>query len=336
MPGDLKVFADEEQIRQIEARMKKRGYLEGHRMANAFNMLRPNDLIWSYVVNNYIKGKTPMAFDLLYWNADATRMPAANHSFYLRNCYLENTLAQGRMVLGNVRLDLKKVKVPIFNLATREDHIAPALSVFEGLEDSAARSTTCWPGSGHIAGVVNPPAKPKYGFWTGGPVEGHGSRTGSRPRPRPRARGGPTGSSGWSTRRPPACRPACPGGDALASLGPGARHLRADEGLSAAITAGGWRGLEIRGCRRSDASSLRSERADPALAPDRSLSTSGRAGPAAVGAAGLAEDVAEADRDDVGAAVGDAREGDVLDVVVAAGAGQDPRPCRGRSASRRG
>ena len=130
--GDLKVFADEEQIRGIEARMKKRGYLEGSGMAAAFNMLRPNDLIWSYVVNNYVKGQTPSAFDLLYWNADATRMPAANHSFYLRNCYLDNTLAQGRMILGNVRLDLKKVKVPIFNLATREDHIAPAISVFEG------------------------------------------------------------------------------------------------------------------------------------------------------------------------------------------------------------
>jgi polyhydroxyalkanoate synthase subunit PhaC len=130
--GDLKVFADEEQIKGIEARMAKQGYLDGARMANAFNMLRPNDLIWSYVVNNYVKGKAPMAFDLLYWNADATRMPAANHSFYLRSCYLENRLTSGSMVLDNTLLDLSKVKVPVYNLATREDHIAPADSVLYG------------------------------------------------------------------------------------------------------------------------------------------------------------------------------------------------------------
>lgn len=170
--GDLKVFADEEQIKLIEARMNKRGYLEGSGMATAFNMLRPNDLIWSYVVNNYVKGKAPTPFDLLYWNADATRMPAANHSFYLRNCYLENNLAKGRMILGNIRLDLKKVKVPVFNLATREDHIAPALSVFEGSSKFGGPVDYVLAGSGHIAGVVNPPAKPKYGFWTGGPATG--------------------------------------------------------------------------------------------------------------------------------------------------------------------
>ncbi|WP_244476357.1 class I poly(R)-hydroxyalkanoic acid synthase, partial [Methylobacterium sp. Leaf88] len=168
--GDLKVFADEDQIRLIESRMQKRGYLEGTGMATAFNMLRPNDLIWSYVVNNYVKGQTPMPFDLLYWNADSTRMPAANHSFYLRNCYLNNTLAQGKMILGNVRLDLKKVKIPIFNLATKEDHIAPALSVFEGSAKFGGPVDYVLAGSGHIAGVVNPPAKPKYGFWTGGPA----------------------------------------------------------------------------------------------------------------------------------------------------------------------
>ncbi|GEL41046.1 poly-beta-hydroxybutyrate polymerase [Methylorubrum extorquens] len=171
--GDLKVFADEGQIKAIEERMAEHGYLEGARMANAFNMLRPNDLIWSYVVNNYVRGKAPAAFDLLYWNADATRMPAANHSFYLRNCYLNNTLAKGQMVLGNVRLDLKKVKVPVFNLATREDHIAPALSVFEGSAKFGGKVDYVLAGSGHIAGVVAPPGpKAKYGFRTGGPVRG--------------------------------------------------------------------------------------------------------------------------------------------------------------------
>lgn len=170
--GDLKVFADEEQIRSLEADMKKRGYLEGSRMANAFNMLRPNDLIWSNVVNVYMKGQTPFPFDLLYWNSDSTRMPAANHAFYLRNCYLENRLTRGEMELAGVKLDLKKIKAPIFNLATKEDHIAPALSVFKGSQAFGGPVDFVLAGSGHIAGVVNSPAKPKYQFWTGGPVEG--------------------------------------------------------------------------------------------------------------------------------------------------------------------
>ena len=105
--------------------MQAAGVLEGSKMAMAFNMLRSNDLIWSYVVSNYLKGQPPSAFDLLHWNSDATRMPAANHSYYLRNCYLENRLSTGSMVLDNTLLDLSKIKVPIYNLATREDHIAP-------------------------------------------------------------------------------------------------------------------------------------------------------------------------------------------------------------------
>jgi polyhydroxyalkanoate synthase len=170
--GDLKVFADEAQIAAIEAMMKARGYLEGSRMANAFNMLRPNDLIWPYVVNVYLKGHAPFPFDLLYWNADSTRMPAANHSFYLRNCYKENRLAKGEMEIEGVRLDLKKVTVPVFNLAAREDHIAPARSVFVGSKAFGGKVDYVLAGSGHIAGVVNPAGKPKYQFWTGGPVEG--------------------------------------------------------------------------------------------------------------------------------------------------------------------
>jgi polyhydroxyalkanoate synthase subunit PhaC len=170
--GDLKVFADEEQIRAIETDMKKRGYLDGSRMANAFNMLRPTDLIWSNVVNVYMKGQPPTAFDLLYWNSDSTRMPAANHAFYLRNCYLENKLAKGEMELAGVKLDLKKIKAPIFNLATKEDHIAPARSVFLGSKAFGGPVDFVLAGSGHIAGVVNSPNKPKYQFWTGGPVEG--------------------------------------------------------------------------------------------------------------------------------------------------------------------
>ena len=165
--GDLKVFVDEERIQQLEAHMKEQGYLEASRMANAFNMLRSNDLIWPYVVNNYLRGKKPFPFDILYWNSDATRMPAANHSFYLRNCYLDNKLSQGEMEIAGVTLDLRKVKVPVYNLATREDHIAPAKSVLFGSQYFGGPVKFVLAGSGHIAGVVNPPSKPKYQYWTG-------------------------------------------------------------------------------------------------------------------------------------------------------------------------
>ncbi len=165
--GDLKVFVDEEQLAGLEARMREHGYLEGQKMATAFNMLRSNDLIWPYFVNNYLRGKAPFPFDLLYWNSDATRMPAANHSFYLRNCYLNNALTKGAMTVADVKLDLKKVKLPIYNLATREDHIAPAKSVMLGSKFFGGPVRYVLSGSGHIAGVVNPVAKGKYQYWTG-------------------------------------------------------------------------------------------------------------------------------------------------------------------------
>jgi len=164
--GDLLVFVDEDQISALERDMKESGILEGSRMAMAFNMLRSNDLIWSYVVSNYLKGQPPSSFDLLHWNSDATRMPAANHSYYLRNCYLENRLSAGSMVLDNTLLDLSKVKVPVYNLATREDHIAPADSVLYGSQFFGGPVKYVLSGSGHIAGVVNPPASGKYQFWT--------------------------------------------------------------------------------------------------------------------------------------------------------------------------
>jgi polyhydroxyalkanoate synthase len=170
--GDLKVFVDEDQIKQIEEHMKEQGYLEASRMANAFNMLRSNDLVWPYIVNNYLRGKKPYPFDILYWNSDATRMPAANHSFYLRNCYLNNRLTKGEMEIGGVTLDLRKVKVPVYNLATREDHIAPAKSVLHGSQYFGGPVKYVLAGSGHIAGVINPPGKPKYQYWTGGKPEG--------------------------------------------------------------------------------------------------------------------------------------------------------------------
>ncbi len=164
--GDLLVFVDEDQISALERDMQDSGVLEGSKMAMAFNMLRSNDLIWSYVVSNYLKGQPPSSFDLLHWNSDATRMPAANHSYYLRNCYLENRLSAGSMVLDNTLLDLSKVKVPVYNLATREDHIAPADSVLYGSQFFGGPVKFVLSASGHIAGVVNPPASGKYQFWT--------------------------------------------------------------------------------------------------------------------------------------------------------------------------
>jgi len=164
--GDLLVFVDEDQISALERDMQAAGVLEGSKMAMAFNMLRSNDLIWSYVVSNYLKGQPPSAFDLLHWNSDATRMPAANHSYYMRNCYLENRLSTGSMVLDNMLLDLSKVNVPIYNLATREDHIAPADSVLYGSQFFGGPVKYVLSGSGHIAGVVNPPSSGKYQFWT--------------------------------------------------------------------------------------------------------------------------------------------------------------------------
>jgi polyhydroxyalkanoate synthase len=164
--GDLLVFVDEDQISALERDMQASGVLEGSKMAMAFNMLRSNDLIWSYVISNYLKGQPPSSFDLLHWNSDATRMPAANHSYYLRNCYLENRLSTGSMVLDNTLLDLSKVKVPVYNLATREDHIAPADSVLYGSQFFGGPVKFVLSGSGHIAGVVNPPAAGKYQFWT--------------------------------------------------------------------------------------------------------------------------------------------------------------------------
>lgn len=148
--------------------MKSTGYLEGSKMAMAFNMLRAGELIWPYFVNNYLRGQEPMAFDLLYWNSDATRMPAANHSYYLRNCYLENNLSREKMVLAGKTLKLSDITIPVYNLAAKEDHIAPAKSVFVGSRYFGSDVTYVMSGSGHIAGVVNPPAGSKYQYWTNG------------------------------------------------------------------------------------------------------------------------------------------------------------------------
>jgi polyhydroxyalkanoate synthase len=167
--GDILNFIDEEQVQTLERRMSKAGFLDGDSMAMAFNLLRSNDLIWSPVIRNYLKGKPPRALDFLSWNSDATRIPAACHSFYLRNCYLDNRLANGEMVLTGDTIDLGRVTTPIYVLATREDHIAPAKSVFLGSKLFGGRVTFVVAGSGHIAGVINPPYQVKYSHWVDGP-----------------------------------------------------------------------------------------------------------------------------------------------------------------------
>ncbi len=207
--GDLKVFVDEERVQALERRMEHQGYLEGSKMASAFNMLRSNDLIWPYIIGNYLKGEAPFAFDLLHWNSDSTRMPAANHSFYLRNCYLNNSLSKGEMVIAGEPVDVGKITIPIYNLATREDHIAPAKSVFLGSKFFGGPVNYVLAGSGHIAGVINPPNKKKYQYWTG--VRRSAISTGGLPPPRSiPVRGGPTGCNGSRLRTKPRCRHASP------------------------------------------------------------------------------------------------------------------------------
>jgi polyhydroxyalkanoate synthase len=164
--GELSVFIDEEQLAALEERMSEKGYLEARDMATTFNMLRANDLIWSFVVNNYLLGKDPFPFDLLYWNADSTRMPAAMHSFYLRQMYQENKLAKGEITLLDTRIDLRKISTPAFILSTREDHIAPWKSTYAATQLYKGPVKFVLAASGHIAGVVNPPAANKYCHWT--------------------------------------------------------------------------------------------------------------------------------------------------------------------------
>ena len=165
--GELQVFIDEEQLQNIEKLMAEKGYLDAKNMAVTFNMLRSNDLIWSFVVNNYLMGKEPFPFDLLYWNEDSTRLPAAMHSYYLRNMYQENLLVKtGALTLGGEPIDLSTVKTPMYIQAGKEDHIAPPNSVFKMLTTFSGPMKYVLAGSGHIAGVVNPPAAKKYQYWT--------------------------------------------------------------------------------------------------------------------------------------------------------------------------
>ena len=166
-PGDLGVFVDEASVAQLEEKMNETGYLDGKSMAGTFSMMRSNDLIWHFVINNYLLGKKPGKFDLLYWNSDSTRMPADMHSYYLRKMYLENQLCKpGGLKALDTPIDLAKVKVPAYFVSTQLDHIAPWKSTYSGSRLFSGKTKFTLGESGHIAGIINPPTRKKYGFWT--------------------------------------------------------------------------------------------------------------------------------------------------------------------------
>jgi len=167
-PGDLGVFIDEQQLSSLEQSMAKRGYLDGQEMASAFNLLRANDLIWSFVINNYLLGKSPAPFDLLYWNADSTRMPACMHSTYLRNMYQDNRLCQpGGMSIAGTPLDLRAIELPTCFVSTLEDHIAPWKSTYQGAQLLGGDVKFILGKAGHVAGIINPPGPRAYGHLEG-------------------------------------------------------------------------------------------------------------------------------------------------------------------------
>jgi polyhydroxyalkanoate synthase len=165
--GDLLLFSNEDWLKDLEKKMDAGGgVLAGQTMADTFNALRANDLIWSFFVSNYLMGKEPKPFDLLFWNSDQTRMPRVLHLYYLRKFYQENALARGELDLAGEHLDLAKVKTPIYVQSSREDHIAPARSVYKGATLFGGQTTFTLAGSGHIAGVINAPVANKYHHWT--------------------------------------------------------------------------------------------------------------------------------------------------------------------------
>jgi len=172
-PGDLGVFIDEKQLENLDKQMSEKGYLDGTEMASTFNMLRSNDLIWSFMINNYLLGKDPFPFDLLYWNSDSTRMPRKMHKTYLKRMYIDNALVKpGEFVVDGVPVDLRTIQTPAYFISAREDHIAPWRSTFYGAQNLSGPVRFVLGKSGHIAGIVNPPAANKYGYFTGGDIHG--------------------------------------------------------------------------------------------------------------------------------------------------------------------
>ncbi len=166
-PGEISVFINESRLANIEKKLDQLGYFDGRAMAFSFNLLRENDLFWSFYINNYLKGERPSAFDLLYWNTDGTNMPAAMHKFYLRNMYLNNKLIQpGGIEVDGVKIDLSQIKTPAYFVSAIQDHIAKWKSTYKGAQVHSGPVKFVLSGSGHIAGIVNPPNKVKYGYWT--------------------------------------------------------------------------------------------------------------------------------------------------------------------------
>jgi polyhydroxyalkanoate synthase subunit PhaC len=165
--GDVAVFIDDMQLAAMEEDMQRKGYLDASALHRTFNLLRANDLIWSFVVQNYLLGKEPFPFDLLYWNSDSTRLPAAMHAWYLRNCYQKNLLCKaGALTLDGVPIDMSRITTPSIVVAAREDHIAPWKTVYAGAPLFGGDTRFLLAASGHIAGIVNPPAAKKYSYWT--------------------------------------------------------------------------------------------------------------------------------------------------------------------------
>lgn len=165
--GDIKVFIDDAQLHQLEGDMKEKGFFDARNLKDTFSLLRANDLIWSFVINNYLLGKEPFPFDLLYWNDDSTNMPAEMHSFYLRNMYRDNKLTRpGGIVINDTPIDVEKIKTPSYFLSTKEDHIAPWRATYAATQIFSGPVTFTLSGSGHVAGVINPPVNNKYGYWT--------------------------------------------------------------------------------------------------------------------------------------------------------------------------
>ena len=174
-PGDIGVFIDEQQVKQLEEKVENQGFLSGRELATSFNMLRANDLIWSYVVNNYLKGQTPPPFDILYWNSDSTNLPADMYTFYINKMYMENGLTQKDQIsLCGEKIDLSKIKIPCYFLSTIEDHIAPWKGTFSGTELLKGKNEFVLGASGHVAGVINPASKNRRNYWINGEL-GEGS-----------------------------------------------------------------------------------------------------------------------------------------------------------------
>lgn len=164
--GNMSVFIDEEQLSKMDEKMRKNGFLDGSEISSIFSMLRANDLIWSFVVNNYLLGKNPMPFDILYWNADATRLPCDTHSFYLRNMYLRNLLCKKNGIeMAGVKIDVTTIDTPTYILSAREDHIAPWNTTYQTTQLFKGDCRFVLTASGHVAGVINHPAKNKYCYW---------------------------------------------------------------------------------------------------------------------------------------------------------------------------